>query len=112
MILIQQIRAMTLVRPSVEVMQNNLAESRRLIGFFCLAFAAAHSAIAFLTYPIFMSLARHVFATPFFFVGAAVVAANITSRRLMGRLILATITLSILYLIHFWTRFGRAAWLG
>jgi dolichol-phosphate mannosyltransferase len=82
------------------------------LGVFCLAFAATHSAIAFLTYPMFMSLARHVFATPFVFVGAAIVAMTIKSQAIQKQLTLATITISILYLIYFWTRFGRGAWLG
>jgi hypothetical protein len=96
--------------------QQAYAATRSFIGLFCLSFAAAHSGIAFISYPIFMSLGRHVFATPFVFVGLAVVISaislNAPSRQKIYRYALAAIIISMLYLIHFWTRFGRSAWLG
>jgi hypothetical protein len=78
----------------------------------CLLFAAAHAGIAFLTYPIFMSLGRHVFATPFFFVGAAVWIECVIQDKTRSRMMFWYLVISMIYLIQFWTRYGRSAWLG
>ena len=82
------------------------------ITILCLLIAAAHSAIAFLTYPVFMSLGRHVFATPFFIIGAAVVLDQFSSPNTKQKIFAFYTLVSAVYFIHFWTRFGRSAWLG
>jgi hypothetical protein len=85
---------------------------RSFIILLCLLIAAAHSAIAFLTYPIFMSLARHVFSTPFFFFGAIAVLYSAAPDKPRTYLLRFYAFGSILYLVNFWTRFGNSAWMG
>lgn len=77
-----------------------------------LMIAAAHSAIAFLTYPIFMSLARHVFATPFFFIGAGAVIQDVIPKKYRLKVLGFYAFASMVYLLNFWTRFGKSAWMG
>lgn len=79
---------------------------------FCLMVCAAHSAIAFLTYPIFMSLGRHVLSTPFFYVGVTGFVAVALRKPMGNRLLLVLTIVSAAYLINFWTRFARLAWIG
>jgi len=92
--------------------QANTSFSVTFITTLCLLVAAAHSAIAFLTYPLFMSLGRHVFATPFFIIGAAVVIHQISAPTTKQKIFAFYTFVSAVYFIHFWTRFGRSAWLG
>jgi hypothetical protein len=99
-------------RPTNQTPTPDSQQARALIVTLCLLIAAAHSAIAFLTYPIFMSLGRHVFATPFFYLGGvAVIFATLPTR---PRIFLLRFYLfgSVVYLLNFWTRFGNSAWMG
>lgn len=97
--------------PSLQPSRTNRRASV-LIILFCLFVAAAHSAIAFLTYPIFMSLGRHVFATPFFFIGAIGVMYAGAPTKWRLPILKFYLFASALYLIHFWTRFGKSSWMG
>ena len=85
---------------------------RSFIVLVCLLIAAAHSAIAFLTYPIFMSLARHVYSTPLFYLGAVAVLYSTLPEKPRVYLLRFYIFGSIVYLLNFWTRFGNSAWTG
>jgi hypothetical protein len=91
---------------------NTSDPSRSFLIVFCLMVAAAHSAIAFLTYPIFMSLARHVFSTPLFFIGATAVIHDIIPAKPRKKILGFYILVSVLYLVNFWTRFGKSSWMG
>jgi hypothetical protein len=82
------------------------------LGLFCALIAAAHSGIAFVTYPIFMSLGRHVLATPFFFIAAAILIDPFLTNPKRARVAFGWVAIAALYLIHFWTRFARVAWIG
>jgi len=92
--------------------QAQASFSVRFITILCLLIAAAHSGIAFLSYPVFMSLGRHVFATPFFIIGAAVVIHQFSTQNTKQKIFAFYTVISAVYFIHFWTRFGRSAWLG
>jgi hypothetical protein len=102
---------MTRNHPNHEQKTNSTAPSQEII-IFCLMVCAAHAAIAFLTYPIFMSLGRHVLATPFFFVGAAGLVTTLLKKPAGSKLLLFLTIISAAYLVNFWTRFARLAWIG
>jgi hypothetical protein len=97
--------------PKYECKTDRAATSHEII-IFCLMVCAAHSAIAFLTYPIFMSLGRHVLATPFFSRGVAGLITAVLKRPMGNKLLLFLTMVSAAYLINFWTRFARSAWIG
>jgi len=97
--------------PKYECKTDRAATSHEII-IFCLMVCAAHSAIAFLTYPIFMSLGRHVLATPFFYIGVAGLITAVLKRPMGNKLLLFLTMVSAAYLINFWTRFARSAWIG
>jgi hypothetical protein len=97
--------------PKYECKSDRAATSHEII-IFCLMVCAAHSAIAFLTYPIFMSLGRHVLATPFFYIGVAGLITAVLKRPMGNKLLLFLTMVSAAYLINFWTRFARSAWIG
>ncbi|MEY3901872.1 MAG: hypothetical protein RL189_1178 [Pseudomonadota bacterium] len=78
----------------------------------CAFFAAAHSAIAFLTFPIFMSLARHVFALPFIFYCAARILAIVWHQPAARRLAWGYAGISAAFLVYWWSRYAREGWLG
>jgi hypothetical protein len=79
-----------------------------LSAFFC----AAHGAIAFLTYPIFMSLARHVFALPFFFYCFARVVNIFWHSKKFRRVVWGYAFISAAFLVYWWSRYGREGWIG
>jgi hypothetical protein len=83
-----------------------------IIGLFSSLIAAAHGGIAFITYPIFMSIGRHVFSTPFFFIAAAIFINSSCKNSIAKRLAITWVAVEFFYLIHFWTRFARIAWIG
>jgi len=78
----------------------------------CAFFAAAHAAIAFLTYPIFMSLARHVFALPFFFYCVARLLKLFWEKPVVRRVAWGYAALSFAFLVYWWSRYAREGWLG
>ncbi|MEN9825585.1 MAG: hypothetical protein RI953_1330 [Pseudomonadota bacterium] len=78
----------------------------------CAFFAAAHSAIAFLTFPIFMSLARHVFALPFIFYCVGRILAIVWHQRAAKRLAWGYACISAVFLVYWWSRYAREGWLG
>jgi hypothetical protein len=98
-------------QPKQEKKSDRAATSHEII-IFCLMVCAAHGAIAFLTYPIFMSLGRHVLATPFFFIGVAGLITVVLKKPAGRKLLLFLTVISAAYLINFWTRFARSAWIG
>ena len=78
----------------------------------CAFFAAAHAAIAFLTYPIFMSLARHVFALPFVFYCIARILALFWNVAWVRRVAWSYAGLSFMFLVYWWSRYAREGWIG
>jgi hypothetical protein len=78
----------------------------------CAFFAAAHAAIAFLTYPIFMSLARHVFALPFFFYCVARILKLFWEKTAVRKVAWGYAALSFAFLVYWWSRYAREGWLG
>lgn len=78
----------------------------------CAFFAAMHAAIAFLTYPIFMSLARHVFALPFMFYCLAAIFRLFWEHKPVRRIAWSYAVLGFAFLIYWWTRYAREGWLG
>lgn len=78
----------------------------------CAFFAAAHAAIAFLTYPIFMSLARHVFALPFFFYCVARILKLFWEKPAVRKVAWGYAALSFAFLVYWWSRYAREGWLG
>jgi hypothetical protein len=59
-----------------------------------------------------MSLGRHVLATPFFFIAAALLIDPFLTNPKRARVAFGWVAIAALYLIHFWTRFARVAWIG
>lgn len=73
-----------------------------------------HAAVAFLSYPIFMSLSRHILGLPTFFFSLAVVLNYFmkeTSRKSKWILYFFC-ALSVFYFIKWWWRFARGSWIG
>lgn len=102
-----------LTRSSLNIeSQSHPTKAPQEIIIFCLMVCAAHGAIAFLTYPIFMSLGRHVLSTPFLFVGVAGLVTTVLKKPMGNKLLLFLTIVSAAYLINFWTRFARLAWIG
>ena len=77
--------------------------------WFCLFFWASHSAIAFLSQSIFMSLGRHVWAGPAAFV---VIAALVQRFKPKPLTIVIAIIFSLGFFCNWWARYGRDAWMG
>jgi hypothetical protein len=75
-------------------------------GVFC---AGAHAAIAFLTYPIFMSLGRHNLASPLLYVSLAVFLTMVPIGR---KTQIAILLICAAHSVHFWARLARGAWMG
>lgn len=102
---------LTQTQPKRDYDSDPAAASHEII-IFCLMVCAAHGAIAFLTYPIFMSLGRHVLATPFFFIGVSGLITALLKKPAGSKMLLFLTVVSAAYLINFWTRFARSAWIG
>jgi len=86
-----------------------LSTAQRFFVFFGVFLAAAHAAIAFLTYPIFMSLGRHNLASPLLYVSCALFVSVLPITRRTQFVILL---LCAAHSVHFWSRFARGAWMG
>lgn len=85
--------------------------------FFSLAFASAHSLIAFLSYPEFMSLGRHVWGTPWVYVGFGLLVhqypiRSLATRRWVVPTLWGLVVVSSIYLFHWWIRYSRGSWIG
>ncbi len=80
--------------------------------WFSILFAASHGAIAFLSYPIFMSLGRHVFALPFIFYGFGFVLNMRMRFPVMNRWLGFYVVFSAGYLVCWWERYARGGWIG
>ncbi|NJL10970.1 MAG: hypothetical protein HC908_14535 [Calothrix sp. SM1_7_51] len=81
------------------------------IFWFSLYFAAIHSIIAFFTQDRLYSLARYVFAVPFFFLALGYLYNCILGKPKYKTLILL-IVFSAISLVEQWVRFGEDKWLG
>ncbi len=85
---------------------------RNIVFWYCALFSAAHGAIAFLTYPIFMSLGRHIFALPFFALALGLWIESIPDRFNPKRIIWIYAGINACFLIYWWTRYARNGWIG
>lgn len=85
---------------------------RGFLTWFAVFFAGCHAVIAFLTYPIFMSLGRHVFALPFIYYALGQVLATYWHGKTQRRAIAIYLLFSAAYLACWWERYGRAGWIG
>lgn len=83
-----------------------------ILYLICALFAAAHAAIAFFTYPIFMSLGRHVFALPFYFYCVACILRLYWQHKTVRISSLFYAFISFAFLIYWWSRYARIGWLG
>lgn len=88
------------------------AKVQEALPWIALFFAAAHGGIAFLTYDKFMSLGRHVFAVPFFFLGMATALERNFGVRHARQALRIFAGVSFLYLLHFWSRLAKGSWMG
>jgi hypothetical protein len=100
----------------ISVARSGFDESTKRPSFdytfwFSAAFAACHSGIVWMTQPDFHSLARYVFAVPFFFVALGGVLSG-WPRRVALALLWVGLVLSAIYLANWWGRFARLSWLG
>lgn len=82
------------------------------LAWFSILFAASHGAIAFLSYPIFMSLGRHVFALPFVFYGFGFVLNLAMKSPVVNRWLGLYMLFSAAYLVCWWERYARGGWIG
>lgn len=82
------------------------------LAWFSIFFAASHGAIAFLSYPIFMSLGRHVFALPFIFYGFGFVLNLAMKSPVVNRWLGLYMIFSAAYLVCWWERYARGGWIG
>lgn len=90
----------------------HITPAATFLTIFGIMIAAAHSALAFLTYPIFASLSKHVYATPFFFVGVSTVLYHFMPQPYRHRFLCFYLFGTIIYFLNFWTRLANMAWMG
>lgn len=74
--------------------------------------ACGYGAVAFLTYPEFMSLGRHVLCLPLFYYSLGVALTRFPWSRSVARLSSIAVTLSAVFYWRWWLRYGRGWWLG
>lgn len=85
--------------------------SENYLFWFCVYFPAAHSAIVFLTQDRLFSLARFVFAVPFFFMALGYLCRCIPGKKTY-KAILWFILISAIALVQQWVSYGKDEWLG
>lgn len=83
-----------------------------LLLWMCALFAAAHAAIAFFSYPIFMSIGRHVFSIPPFFIVVGAALTLVTKEKTRNRLGTFYVVYSAAFFVYWWSRYAREGWLG
>jgi hypothetical protein len=88
---------------------NNL--SSNYIFWFCIYFATIHSIIVFFTQDRLFSLARFIFALPFFFLAVGYLYLCIPGKTKYN-LLLWFIGISAISLIQQWMNYGQNKWLG
>ncbi|MCF2147831.1 hypothetical protein IQ276_015660 [Desmonostoc muscorum LEGE 12446] len=94
------------VTPTIVQLQTNY------VFFFCLFICIANAAIGFLAASGYLySLARFVFATPFFFIAFGMVTDNLNSPK-TREFLYGCILVSALGLIEQWYRWGNNRWVG
>lgn len=91
---------------------STLTTSGAFVAIFGIIIAAAHSVLAFLTYPIFASLSKHVYSTPFFFIGATAVLHHFLPEPYRYRFLCFYMFGTVIYFMNFWTRMANMAWMG
>jgi hypothetical protein len=85
--------------------------SKNYIFWFCVYFSAIHSLIVFLTQDRLFSLARFIFALPFFFVALGYIYRCIPGKAKYSTL-LWFIFISAISLVQQWINYGQDKWLG
>jgi hypothetical protein len=93
------------ISPKIQVLQTSY------IFYFCISMALANAAIGFLAASESMySLARFVFATPWFFIAFGMIS-NVFDTVLTRKFVLGCIVVSSIGLIHQWHNWGQDLWL-
>lgn len=85
--------------------------SRNYLFWFCVYFSITQSAIVFLTQDRLTSLARYVFAVPFFFMAVGYLYRCIPGEN-KYKTILWFIFISAIALVQQWVNYGKDEWLG
>jgi Mannosyltransferase (PIG-V) len=94
------------VTPSIVKLQTNY------VFFFCLFICIANAAIGFLAASSYLySLARFVFATPFFFIAFGMLIDHLDSLK-TRQFLYGCLLVSGLGLVHQWYRWGNNHWVG
>ncbi|MBG1268289.1 mannosyltransferase family protein [Nostoc sp. WHI] len=94
------------VTPTIAQLQTNY------VFFFCLSICIANAAIGFLAASDYLySLARFVFATPFFFIAFGMVADHLDSPK-TREFLYGCLLVSGLGLVEQWYRWGNNRWVG
>ncbi|MTJ07039.1 mannosyltransferase [Anabaena sp. UHCC 0204] len=88
---------------------NNLAVN--YIFWFCVYFATAHSLINFFTWDRLMSLGRHTFAIPYFFLALGYLYRCIPGKIKYQTLLFMSL-ISAFMLVEQWIKYGQDKWLG
>ena len=84
---------------------------RSFLEMLCWGFCLAHGLVAFFTYERFFSLGRHVLGLPIFY---AAIALRMSGRgtKVAGRLYGVAALISAGFLLNWWARYARGAWMG
>ncbi len=94
------------VTPTIAQLQTNY------VFFFCLSICIANAAIGFLAASDYLySVARFVFATPFFFIAFGMVVDHLDSPK-TREFLYGCLLVSCLGLVHQWCRWGNNLWVG
>ncbi|WP_397599556.1 hypothetical protein [Silvanigrella sp.] len=98
------------------IRNNNLKTDKNpiqydVIFWIALLFSCAHSAVQFLTYDLFFSTSRFIFALPLFFyvIGKTLYAFNFKYKYYI---LIFYFIYSFSFFIYWWTRFSREGWMG
>jgi hypothetical protein len=75
-------------------------------------FACGHALAAFLTYPIFASLGRHVFGVPFFIYAVGRYLGEWRESPIKTNTLRIAVAFSFISYIRWWTRFAKGGWIG
>lgn len=79
------------------------------IYWFFLLMSCANSAAAFLTYPIFASTSRHLFAIPCIFY---CLARLLQALEVNVRYLWVSLAICATFYVRWWARFGKGSWIG
>lgn len=105
-------RSITLRKQSYQKPTVNNSALTDFTLWYCVFFMCAHCAINFFTYPIFMSIGRHIFAVPLFYFAAGRILSEIKNTRRTAQWAWGYVFVSTIFLFYWWTRYARIGWIG